>query len=118
VRKQGEAQKEAGLADLREAAREVRKVFQLWEAELAKETSLVEYIREQASQNDPMSAPAIKGKGFPPVAVEAPRRAALPGGSANSDGRRSADPDESFAFELPSWDLLPPPSRSHGLARS
>jgi hypothetical protein len=113
VRLRGEARKKAGLADLREAAGEVRRVFELWETELVKESALVDFIREQASQDDPMSAPAIKADGSSVVPAEAPRRAALPGNSARNYERRSGD-DESFAFELPNWDLLPPPSRIDG----
>ncbi len=111
VRKQGEARKQAGLADLRQAAGEARKAFQLWETELAKEGSLVDFIREQATQTDPLSVPAIEAGAPASVPAATPARAAeLPGNLAkNAEPQPGAD--QSFAFKLPNWDLLPPPPR-------
>jgi hypothetical protein len=113
VRQEGEARKDTGLANLREASDEVRKVFEIWEAKLAKESSLVDFLQEQATQADPMSVPAINARSSSVAAVEAPRGTAWPGILGES-GERSPDSDEPFAFELPSWDLMPPPNRIAG----
>ena len=113
VREDGEARKQAGLASLRQAAGETKRVFQLWEAELAKESSLVDFVREQASQTDPLKAPAIEVRDRVSDPPEAPgSKAELPGNLARIAriAERPPGADQSFAFKLPDWDLLPPQS--------
>jgi hypothetical protein len=109
VRSQGEARKQTGVADLRRAADEARRAFQLWETELAKESSLVDFIREQASQTDPLSVPAIEARGPASSSAEANRPATELLIDPARNAERQPGADHSFAFKLPNWDLLPPP---------
>ncbi len=107
-RKEGAARKQAGVANLRKAADEARKLFRLWETELAKERSLVDFIHEQAAQADPLLMPAIQAEGPPPSSAEVIPRAGelLPNMARNAESQSGGD--QSFAFKLPDWDLLPP----------
>jgi hypothetical protein len=110
VREDGEARKRAGLADLRAAAGETKRVFQLWEAELAKESSLVDFVREQASQTDPLADPALEGQDRISGPPGAPADQAELTGSPARIAERPPGADRSFAFKLPDWDLMPPHS--------
>lgn len=111
VRKRGEARKRASQVKLRQAADEVRQVFELWAVELAKEGSLVDFIREQNARTTPLSLPAVAAQHAVTGSAE-PVDGTLDtaGGTPENTGRQPHDA-ESFALTLPDWDLMPP---SHG----
>ena len=114
VHDQGEDRKRAGIADLVAAFDEVRKVFHLWRAELAKESSLVNFVHEESARTDPLEMPGIENsepvsEPAHPIFTETDRLPELSAGAGDHPGD-----DQSFAFRLPQWDLLPPARRIDG----
>jgi hypothetical protein len=112
VKTRGEDRKRAGQALLLEALAEFRDVFDRWEDELGKESSLVEFIHGQAAHSNLLSMPSIDH-----VRPEDDRAELLSDtedqpwslAAGSYDG---AGEGETFAINLPSWDLIPPPHNS------
>lgn len=114
VRKTWEARKKDGAESIGGALREVKKLFGLWEAAIAKEASLIEFIQDAAARQlsilpweDAPSAPMASGQFA--GAGHAEGDAEMPGDDAETDR---------LALNLPNWELLPPTSRdSAGMSR-
>lgn len=110
----GNERKRAGEQCIRKAAAEFGLVYQRWEDELAKERSLADFLREQATPANLLSLPPASdvssGAEVPPGPDKRPRLTAGP----------SADAGEGavFAIDLPSWDLEPPPRNTSWLSPS
>ena len=115
VRTKGEEQKEEGSGLIQAALSEIRKLYDLWDTEIAKKHSLVEFIHGEASRASQMPILALQavtpepGIASPPSPQQKPVNGSGKGGAADmADHDASTEP---IALRLPKWDLLPPASR-------
>ena len=113
VRSSGEEQKEQGAATIDAALREVRKLYEVWDTEIAKKDSLIEFVRGEASRAAQLPTPVIENLSQESVASNMPRPYKQVEDTRTEALSESSDPDGltgSFALRLPNWDLLPPTS--------